>query len=308
MDKDWLHRHEKPMSDGKKHERTRSHLTAFKMWKMYGVNVQVDSLLSQARRDEIQHHNEEELAFIGHYESEDSLNIDKLGQCSNIKEKLIMQTYDGASVMSGHINGVQTLVRQEYLFAQFVHCAAHRLNLVLCQSASSIAPVKIFFINTSAFSTFTSNAPRRKAFLTSHNLEFPNPGDTRWYYRACVIVLYKNYEKLLDVFDEVTEQPDGWDDESLDKILEQSSILYSVLQNTGTDFSYGISRIERFKNFVSALRTDEDFDKFYQEAVDKVGQPVSRVDKKHNYKQLYFEKGERIFKEQIGSGSAQFSL
>ncbi|CAB3981169.1 zinc finger MYM-type 1-like [Paramuricea clavata] len=363
------------MSDGKKHEKTRSHLAAFIMWKTYGANVRVDSLLSQARRDEIQRHNEEELAFRGHDESEDSLNKDnyrellesfakfdsvferrlhgrlaeserggggrftgvspeiqsdlincldsviddeilkqindctfmsvqvdeasdvstkeqvsmivrldkdneiverqlglvdarmnrnaaaisqvvkdKLGQYSNIKEKLIMQTHDGASVMSGHINGVQTL----------------------------------YF--GSAFSTFTSNAPRRKAFLTSHNLEFPNPGDTRWYYRARVInVLYKNYEKLLEVFDEVTDQPDGWDDESLDKILEQSSILYSVLQNTGTDFSYGISRIERFKNFVSALRTDEDFDKFYQEAVDKDGQPVSRADKKHNYKQLYFE-------------------
>ena len=29
---------------------------------------------------------------------------DKLGRYSNIKDKLIMQTYDGASVMSGHIN------------------------------------------------------------------------------------------------------------------------------------------------------------------------------------------------------------
>ena len=58
-----------------------------------------------------------------------------------------MQTYDGASVMSGHINGVQAIVLQEYPFAHFVHCAAHRLNLVLCQSASSISPVKIFFIN-----------------------------------------------------------------------------------------------------------------------------------------------------------------
>ena len=58
------------------------------------------------------------------------------------------------------------------------------LNLVLCHSASSIAPVKIFFINVSAFCNFSSN------------------------------VLYKNYEKRLEVFDEVTEQPDGWDDES----------------------------------------------------------------------------------------------
>ncbi len=70
---------------------------------------------------------------------------DKLGQYSNIKEKLIMQTYDVASVMSGHINGVQTLVHQQYPFAHFVHCAAHSLDLGLCQSAVSIAPVEILY-------------------------------------------------------------------------------------------------------------------------------------------------------------------
>ena len=62
---------------------------------------------------------------------------DKLGEYSNIKDKLIMQTYDGASVMSGHINGVQAIVRQDYPIAHFVHCSAHRLNLVLCQSKFS---------------------------------------------------------------------------------------------------------------------------------------------------------------------------
>ena len=108
----------------------------------------------------------------------------KLIQHENIKEKLIRQTYDGASVMSGHINGVQAQLQLEYPFAHFVHCAAHRLNLVLCQAASSISPVKIFFVDIGAFCTFTSNAPRRKALLSSHNLEFPSPGDTRWYYRA----------------------------------------------------------------------------------------------------------------------------
>ncbi len=34
---------------------------------------------------------------------------DKIGQYSNIEEKLIMQNVEGASVMSGHINGVQSL-------------------------------------------------------------------------------------------------------------------------------------------------------------------------------------------------------
>ena len=155
---------------------------------------------------------------------------DKLGEYSNIKDKLIMQTYDGASVMSGHINGVQAIVRQEYPFAHFVHCPAHRLNLVLCQSASSISPVKIFFINVGAFSTVTSNAPRRKAFLTSHNIEFPSPGDTRWFYRARVInVIYKNYEKLLEIFNNVTEQPVNWDDESLRKFSGLLNDLNSFL-------------------------------------------------------------------------------
>ena len=143
----------------------------------------------------------------------------KLIQHENIKEKLIGQTYDGASVMSGHANGVQAQLQQEYPFAHFVHCAAHRLNLVLCQAASSISPVKIFFVNIGAFCTFTSNAPRRKALLSSHNLEFPSPGDTRWYYRASVInVLYNNYQKLIDIFENLTDSPTGWDDETWNKV------------------------------------------------------------------------------------------
>ena len=73
------------------------------------------------------------------------------------------------------------------------------------------------------------------------------------------------------------------------KILEQSSILYSILQSRETDFSYGTSRIERFKNFVSSLRTDECFSNSYQETVDTVGEPLSRIDRTHNYKQVYFE-------------------
>ena len=50
--------------------------------------------------------------------------------------------------MSGHISGVQRLLLKNYPFAYFFHCAAHRLILVLCQSASSIPAVKVFFALT----------------------------------------------------------------------------------------------------------------------------------------------------------------
>ncbi|XP_046860969.1 zinc finger MYM-type protein 1-like [Xenia sp. Carnegie-2017] len=142
----------------------------------------------------------------------------KLSQYNNVKEKFIGQTYDGASVMSGHLNGVQAQVQQDYPYAQFVHCAAHRLNLVLCQAASSISP-------------------------TSENL---------------------------------TDNPIGWDDETL-KNLKQSSIRYSILQDKDTDFHYGVSRVERFKAFVASLRNDTEYCQVYDLTVKKVGPPVTSI-------------------------------
>ena len=41
-----------------------------------------------------------------------------------LKDKLIMQTYDGASVMSGHISGVQRLLREDYPLLTFPLCSS----------------------------------------------------------------------------------------------------------------------------------------------------------------------------------------
>ena len=38
------------------------------------------------------------------------------------------------------------------------------------------------------------------------------------------------------------------------------------------------------KNFVFSLHTDQGFSNFYQEAVGKVGEALSRIHKKRNYK------------------------
>ena len=134
----------------------------------------------------------------------------------SIHNKLIMQTYDGASVMSGHISGVQTLVREDYPFAYFFDCAAHHLNLVLCQSASSIPLVRVFFTNVTAFSTFSSSSPRRKDLLHSNGIDILRPRETRWYYRSQTFsVLYAKYKALLGLFESTIENPQGWDDASI---------------------------------------------------------------------------------------------
>lgn len=52
-------------------------------------------------------------------------------------DKLIAQTYDGASNMNGCYNGLQDVLREEVgKHVVYMHCYAHTLNLVLSDSAS----------------------------------------------------------------------------------------------------------------------------------------------------------------------------
>ena len=56
----------------------------------------------------------------------------------------VSQCYDGATVMSGCNAGVQALIREKCNQAVYVHCCAHRLNLVLVDEiplASNFLPL-----------------------------------------------------------------------------------------------------------------------------------------------------------------------
>lgn len=79
----------------------------------------------------------------------------------NVGNKLIAQTYDGASVMAGNINGLKTKVQEKYPQALFVHCYSHVLNLVLQQTTSSIPECRIFFKTLSGLAAFFSSSPKR---------------------------------------------------------------------------------------------------------------------------------------------------
>ena len=65
-----------------------------------------------------------------------------------------LQGYDGASAMSGHLNGVQAIIRKSYSLALLTHCANHYLNRVLSEactlpiirnSLGAITELMIFF-------------------------------------------------------------------------------------------------------------------------------------------------------------------
>lgn len=52
-------------------------------------------------------------------------------QKNNIFEPIIAQSYDGASVMSGRFNGVQQKLKSKHPKAIYIHCMAHRMNLIV---------------------------------------------------------------------------------------------------------------------------------------------------------------------------------
>lgn len=61
------------------------------------------------------------------------------------KEHLVGQGYDGAPVTSGKQNGVAQSVQKVAIYAFYVHCHAHRLNLVIVDTMKSITYAAEFF-------------------------------------------------------------------------------------------------------------------------------------------------------------------
>lgn len=86
-----------------------------------------------------------------------------LEQVLDKRDKLISQSYDGASVMSGRHAGVQTLIKKDYKYAFFIHCYAHQLNLILSQATSQNQEVRVFFSNLSDISNFFFSFPTKSS-------------------------------------------------------------------------------------------------------------------------------------------------
>lgn len=93
------------------------------------------------------------------------------------------QTYDGAAVMSDHLNGLQSKVSEKYPKAMSTHCYAHVINSILQQSLECNKELKIFFRGLNSLTVFFSHCPKRlKAFseYTRMSKKLPTLAATRW--------------------------------------------------------------------------------------------------------------------------------
>ena len=102
-------------------------------------------------------------AFLGFDDVSDDRRADAIARYIldmlekfNCLEKLVSQTYDGASVMSSELSGVQAKIKEKVPEAMFTHCYAHKLNLVLAHSAKNKKYIRVLdiFKNTGGFKCF----------------------------------------------------------------------------------------------------------------------------------------------------------
>lgn len=76
---------------------------------------------------------------------------------------LVGQAYDGASTMSGHITGVQERIREKAPMANYVHCNAHCLDLVLQEAGKSVQFIRDAISVVHDIGTFLNGSALRRA-------------------------------------------------------------------------------------------------------------------------------------------------
>ena len=243
--------------------------------------------------------------FLGFYEVSNDKSASNLVRVienalntfGDMKNKLVCQTYDGAAVMSGELNGVQTKLRERgFKYGYFIHCYAHKLNLVLSKSAEKITGVKVFFSDLHAFSKFTSSSTKRKSILRDFDISIPSLCETRWCYRTrTVSTLKSKLQNLKDAFQNIIDNAEKWDNETIhatkalfgilhehnfmfllncfNEILTQAGILFDVLQCKQLDMMFAHEKINDFITFVSNCRTDESYQNLFQQTILEIEQP-----------------------------------
>ena len=213
-------------------------------------------------------------------------------------DKVVAQCYDGAAVMASGINGVQAKVKERAPTALFIHCYAHRLNLVLTQGASKLRECRIFFAHLSGLSAFFSRSSKRTQLLDDIcQRRLPRVAPTRWQYNSRLVnTVFEKRVALKELFDHILQHHDDYDEDSVrcadgfnahlddfefvfllstfQGLFEYSDVLFGILQKKSLDVQFCLARVDEFCDTIEKERGR--FDETYEATVRETGAPTPR--------------------------------
>lgn len=171
-----------------------------------------------------------------------------------LMENCVGQAYDGASVMSGHLKGVQALFKKEVPSAVYVHCYNHVLNLAVVDCCRGIPEFSQFFNMAEQLYVFISHSSIHTQFINVQKRIYPGKQpkelkrlqQTRWsiQYRMCS-VLEDTFESLYVTLHLVSSG-------NTERGLEAKGMLHSL---TKTFITYIIC----FKDILSIISSLSDY-------------------------------------------------
>ncbi|KAL4127147.1 hypothetical protein QTP88_011345 [Uroleucon formosanum] len=190
----------------------------------------------------------------------------------------VSQSYDGASVMSA-FSSVQTKIRElAQNLCPYIHCHAHRLNLVLVDVTKNIQEVDEILGLLEAIYTFQSvSTIRHHAFLQETKYKVPQHCETRWVSKHKGITFFKNhftdFSKVLNAFRESTKKQEAAEAKviiiivCLNKILNIINRLSINLQSTALDIKRSTLLINATKQQILELRYEDKFFELYEQSL-----------------------------------------
>lgn len=217
-------------------------------------------------------------------------------------ENVIGQCYDGASNVRGEYNGVQAKVKEISPIALYVHCYAHRLNLVLVTAMTRNVIARNYFGTLEALYCFVCNSNyRHHLFQALQQDDFQNTessdthrplslkrlSDTRWACRfEAVRAVNENYAVLLELLEQVTVDSNNakaFADAQgllyqlrsfrfilcsviLKDLLQQTHVISKYLQGEGIDLNAAVTAIGATIDILKSKRNEADFKSYFDVA------------------------------------------
>ena len=217
-------------------------------------------------------------------------HVESIVETYHLQDKLVGQTYDGASLTSGQLSGLQKRVLDKYPMALFVHCHAHGLNLVLQQGLQSIQKCCIFFKSLSALAAFfTESWKRTRALKEFVSRRLLTVAPTRWNFTSRLSNTVKeNRSQLALFFDSIMEHCGNWENDDVvkargffhfleepetifllhvfSKVFGYTDVLYGILQNKALDVMYCKAKIDEALVFLQQER-DSGFNRLWDAVI-----------------------------------------
>ncbi|PNF20392.1 hypothetical protein B7P43_G09708 [Cryptotermes secundus] len=197
---------------------------------------------------------------------------------------------------------------------------AHKLNIVLSQSVSSIKKCNMFFKTLNSFSYFFSASSKRMHCLDQEvKKRFPKVAPTRWNYNSRLVETICEYKfELNTMFQSIIENPDNWDNETyfaargflsvlqelnfnfllavFKDLFSVTTVLFDILQTKSNDISLCIRKVTEGKEDIAKKR--ENFENIFSETSsnEEIDEPQSKRlclgnvgDVKECFRKLYYE-------------------